>query len=302
MSDQRLAQTITEDRIDILIDLAGHTGGRMPLFARKPAPVQAAWLGYPASTGLSAMDYRITDGNADPAGYDELNSERLVRLPGSYFCYRPPNESPQPAPPPALERACITFGSFNNISKLSPSTIRLWSRVLREVPGSRLLLKAEALAEHSARRRILERFGDAGIDAARLDMRSWESNTAGHLAAYAGVDIALDTGPYNGATTTCEALWMGVPVVTLAGDRSESRMGASILSAAGCRDWIADGADEYVAIAGRLAAAPDALHALRAGMRERLRASPLLDGEGFTRGLETAYRRMWQEWCRTSPV
>lgn len=298
MSDEDLARMIANDRIDILIDLAGHTGGRMLTFARKPAPVQATWLGYPASTGLSAMGYRITDANADPPGHDALQSEQLVRLPASYFCYRPADESPLVAPPPVLKRGCTTFGSFNHIAKATGSTIALWAQVLNKVPGSRLLLKAAALADQSVRQRIRDCFSAAGIDAARIDMRGWEQATTAHLTAYGEIDIALDTWPYNGATTTCEALWMGVPVVTLTGERPESRMGASILAAAGCKNWVAADRDQYVAIAARLAAEPGALQALRAAMRETLRGSALLDARGFTRSLETEYRRMWETWCK----
>lgn len=297
MSDAELARTIAGAGIDVLVDLAGHTGGRMQTFARKPAPVQATWLGYPASTGLSAIDYRITDARADPPGHEARHSEKLARLPCSYFCYRPADESPEPGAPPSLERGFITFGSFNNIAKATPASIGLWARVLLAVPGARLLIKDNGLGGRSLRERIVAQFGALGIDAGRLELRTWEQSTAAHLSVYAEVDIALDTWPYNGATTTCEALWMGVPVVTLAGDRSESRMGASILTAAGCEDWVAESADEYVAIAARLAAVPTTLRLARAEMREKLRNSALLDAKRFTRDLEAAYRWMWQEWC-----
>jgi predicted O-linked N-acetylglucosamine transferase (SPINDLY family) len=297
MSDEELARKIAADRIDVLVDLAGHTGGRMLAFARKPAPVQATWLGYPTGTGLSAMDYRITDGKADPDGYEAMSAERLVRLPDSYFCYRPQDASPEAVSTTPPRAGRVVFGSFNHIAKITTATLELWARVLRAVPESKLLLKAQGFSSESARQRVRGCFAGLGIDAARIDLRGWEEATAAHLAIYRQVDIGLDTTPYNGATTTCEALWMGVPVISLAGRRPESRMGLSILSAAGFQEWGAHSEDEFVSIATRLAGDAQLRQRLRDDMRDTLHASPLLDGLRFTRHLEAAYRRMWATWC-----
>lgn len=288
-NDDELAARIASDGLDVLIDLAGHTGLRLRLLARRLAPVQATWLGYPATTGLSAVDFRLTDALADPPTYEALSSERLVRFPHSYFCYRPREDASLPASPPALARGGeVTFGSFNIVAKISAVTLDLWAGVLRAVPRSRLLLKATALAYAAVRDRLRAELGARGIDADRIEFRAWV--TQGHLAAYNDVDIALDTSPFNGATTTCEALWMGVPVVTLAGDRSQGRMGVSILTAAGCADWIALDAAGFVATAQRLAGDLAALQTLRGGLRARLSESPLMDGEGFARAFEQILR------------
>ena len=289
LNDDELVARIAGDGLDVLIDLAGHTGLRLRLLARRLAPVQATWLGYPATTGLSAIDYRLTDARADPPAHEALNSERLVRLPHSYFCYRPRDVAPLPGPLPALARdGEVTFGSFNIVAKISATTLELWASVLRAVPRSRLLLKATALAYTSVRDRLRAELGARGIDAERIEFREWV--TQGHLEAYNEVDIALDTAPFNGATTTCEALWMGVPVVTVAGDRSQGRMGVSILTAAGCADWIATDGAGFVAIAQRLAGDLGALQTIRGGLRAKLSASPLMDGKAFARDFEQVLR------------
>jgi len=289
LNDDELVARIAGDELDVLIDLAGHTGLRLRLLARRLAPVQATWLGYPATTGLSAIDYRVTDARADPPGYEALNSERLARLPHSYFCYRPREVTLPPGPLPALARSGeVTFGSFNIVAKISARTLEVWASVLRAVPRSRLLLKATAFAYSSVRERLRAELGALGIDAERIEFRGWM--TVGHLEAYNEVDIALDTAPFNGATTTCEALWMGVPVVTLAGDRSPGRMGVSILTAAGCADWIATDGAGFVAIAERLAGDLGALQTIRGSLRAKLNASPLMDGKAFARDFEQVLR------------
>jgi predicted O-linked N-acetylglucosamine transferase (SPINDLY family) len=289
LSDDELVARIAGDELDVLIDLAGHTGLRLRLLARRLAPVQATWLGYPATTGLSAIDYRVTDARADPPGHEALNSERLARLPHSYFCYRPRDITPLSAPLPALARSGeVTFGSFNIVPKISATTLELWAKVLRAVPRSRLFLKATGFAYTSVRDRLRAELGARGIDAGRIEFRGWV--TAGHLEAYNEVDIALDTSPFNGATTTCEALWMGVPVVTVAGDRSPGRMGVSILTAAGCPDWIAADGDGFVAIAQRLAGDLGTLQTIRGSLRAKLSKSPLMDGKAFARDFEQVLR------------
>ena len=271
----------------------------MMLFARKPAPIEVTWLGYPNTTGLPAIDYRLTDVRADPPGdADRLHTERLVRIEPSFLCYRAPEQAGEVAPLPARSAGHVTFGSFNNFAKLSPGTIALWSRVLTGVPGSRLVLKATQFKDPEARTRAAELFAAAGVGIERLDLVPPLAAAADHLAHYAHVDIALDPTPYNGTATTCEALWMGVPVVTLRGDRHAARVGASILTVAGLERLIAETPDEYVAIAVDLARDLDALAALRAALRQRLRASPLCDGGAFARAIETAYRGMWRAWCK----
>jgi predicted O-linked N-acetylglucosamine transferase (SPINDLY family) len=298
LSDQGLAERVRADAIDILVDLAGHTaGGRLLAFARRPAPVQASWLGYPTGTGLSAIGYRISDWEVDPAGYEAYAAERPVRLPASYFCYRPLASAPEVGPLPSGEVGAITFGSFNNFAKVSPSVLGMWARVLEAVPGSRLMIKAKSLADESVRGRLLERLAALGVGEARLILRGWQEEVGGQLALYNEVDIGLDTYPYNGATTTCEALWMGVPVVSLSGATHASRMGRSILKAAGLGEWVAETAQGYVAHAVRLAGERTQLAELRSTLRGRLRASALMDERGFTRNLEHAYRQMWRQWC-----
>jgi len=299
LSDEHAAARIREDAIDILVDLSGHTShNRMTLFARKPAPLAVTWLGYPNTTGLPAIDYRFTDSIADPPGEaDRLNTERLVRLAPAFLCYRAPAEAGPVAPLPANAAGHVTFGSFNNAAKLSPATIALWARLLREVPDARLLLKASQFRDRATRERIAAAFADAGIDRERVSVLAPQRTTADHLAIYGQIDVALDPLPYNGTATTCEALWMGVPVVTLAGDRHAARVGASILTTIGLDHLIAPTADAYVAVAAQLARDRAALAVLRAGLRERVRASPLCDGAGFARAVEEAYRTVWRDWC-----
>ena len=277
LTDEALARRIAADGIDVLVDLAGHTGGnRLAAFAARAAPVQVTYLGYPTTTGLAAIDYRVTDRFVDPEDGVERNSERLLRLPASYFCFRP-DEAPPVATAPVTARAHVTFGSFNVMAKISDATVRLWARVLAAVPGSRLVLKAQGLQVSQAQRRLVERFATEGIAAERLEFAGWQAKLRDHLSFYDGIDIALDTYPYNGATTTCEALWMGVPVVSLAGATHASRMGLSILSAAGAPEWATGNSEQFVATAASLAGEARTLATIRAGLRDRLRASALMD-------------------------
>lgn len=302
ISDDEAAKQIREDRIDILVDLAGHTaGGRLQTFARKPAPVQVTWLGYPCTTGLSAMDYRISDAYADPIGMNErYYSETVHRLPDTFDCYGPPHDAPRVGAVPALAQGGITFGSFNNLAKLSRAVRKLWAQVLLAVPGSRLFLKTAALTDAATRQRLIDDFAAHGIGEKRLIFASRDTTHSGHLNRYNQIDIGLDPFPYNGVTTSFEALWMGVPVVTLAGDSFYSRMGVSILTNLGMTDLIAGTPQDYVAIAARLAGDLGRLKALRAGLRERLATSLLTDAQRFTRSLEKAYREMWANWCGRS--
>jgi protein O-GlcNAc transferase len=284
LDDVALDARIRAERIDVLLELNGHTGdNRLPALARKPAPLIATAIGYPDTTGVPTVDIRLVDSITDPAGSEDLCTERLVRLDPCFLCYTPPVEAPEPAMPP--EGAPITFGSFNNIAKAVPSTARLWSRVLHAVPQSRLLLKSIGLSDPTIRALTLERFAHAGIDPSRIDLRDASMDRGSHLALYGEVHVALDCTPYNGTTTTCEALWMGVPVVTLRGGRHASRVSASLLSACGFADWIAADEASFVAIATRLAHDRASLSALRGSMRDTLRASPLTDGAAYARRL-----------------
>jgi predicted O-linked N-acetylglucosamine transferase (SPINDLY family) len=300
LSDEALAERIRQDQIDILVDLAGHTGNnRLLVFARQPAPVQVTYLGYSNTTGLSTIDYRLTDSYTDPEGVaDKFSSEQLVRLPGSYFCYQPPEVS-SPLPNqrlPVIQNGYLTFGAFNNYAKLSPSIIAIWAQLLRAVPDSKLLVKARSLNNTATQRACQERFAKLGIPADRLILTGYAPAMTEHLSLYNQVDIALDSFPYNGATTTCETLWMGVPVVTLVGETHVARMGLSILSAVGLTELIAYTEAEYLTICLKLVNNIDDLQNLRASLRERMKASPLMDAPTFTRHLEEAYRQLWERW------
>ncbi|OGA55760.1 MAG: hypothetical protein A3G81_19560 [Betaproteobacteria bacterium RIFCSPLOWO2_12_FULL_65_14] len=296
LSDAEMADRIRADRIDILVDLAGHTGDhRLLVFASKPAPLQATYLGYPNTTGLDAIDYRISDARADPPGEaDRLSVEQLLRPWSTYFCYRPPPDCPDAGALPASKAGHITFGCFNNLPKVSGAFLDAAARVLAAVPASRFRLKSKTLDVPHVAERMRERLVRNGIDPARLDLRGWETTTKGHLASYDAIDIALDSFPYNGATTTCEALWMGVPVVTVAGDRHAGRMGSSLLHAVGLGDLVAHDVDEYVDKCVALAADLPRLAELRSGLRERMRRSPAMDEKGFTRALERSYTEAWE--------
>ncbi len=288
VADRETARMIFDDGIDILIDLGGHTGNnRLPVFAYKPAPVQAAWIGYPNTTGLSAIDYRFTDAWCDPEGQTEqLHSEKLIRLPMGFNCY----QAPHGAPAVATRTGAVTFGSFNALVKLSPQLISLWSQVLLAVPGSRLCLKSKPLVEQSVRYRILDQFAQCGVEPNRVDLHPTIPSREGHLGAYGLVDIALDTYPYNGTTTTCEALWMGVPVLTLTGRTHVSRVGTSLLSRCGMEAWIARDEHHFVQLAIEKAAAIDKLRAGRAAVREAARA--LTDASRFTQQLEQTLKEI----------
>jgi predicted O-linked N-acetylglucosamine transferase (SPINDLY family) len=294
LDDDAVAARIRADRIDILIDLAGNTDGNFaPVLIAKPAPVQITYLGYPTSLGIASVDYRLTDWQVDPEGYEAYSSERLLRMPSSYFCFHA-REAPPLLPPPKARSGHIAFGSFNSLNKLSAATVQLWAAVLGAVPDATLFLKARALGDDATAQAVRQRFANAGVDPGRLRLAGWAADDT-HLGLYADVDIALDTWPYNGATTTCQALWMGVPVVSLTGPTHAARMGLSILNAVGLSELVTANQDEYVKRCVELASAPARLQALRAGLRERMAASPLMDGVAFTVGLERLYRRAWAE-------
>lgn len=301
LGDDEVADLVLSDGVDILVDLSGHTkNNRLLVFARKPAPVQITWLGYPNTTGLASLDYRISDAIADPPGAESLASETLLHLPCGFLCYQPPSEAPAVEASPASTAGYVTFGSFNSLAKVNAEVIGLWQRILAAVPRSRLLVKAQSIVDPYSRVACVERLVAQGIPPDSLDCALGTGTLAEHLAAYHKVDIALDPFPYNGTTTTCEALWMGVPVVTLAGNHHAGRVGASLLTRVGMEDMIARTPDDYLDTAIALARDPARLSALRAGMRDRLAASPLMDAFKFTRSLEHAYRSVWRHWCENS--
>ena len=300
MSDEQVAEQVIRDGIDILVDLAGHTANnRLLVFARKPAPVQVSYIGYPNTTGLEAINYRLSDALADPDGADAFYTEELVRLPRCFLCYAPPAEAPPVEPPPAGEAGCTTFGSFNNIAKVTPEVVALWSKILKAVPGARLVLKSRSLHDAATRKRYSLSFEKNGIAPERIDLVGRNPSKTDHMALYGTVDIGLDSFPYNGVTTTCEALWMGVPVITLAGRAHAGRVGVSLLTAVGLEDLIAETPDEYAAIARRLADDLDRLSALRSDLRSRMTASPLCDQAGLAKTVKNAYRTMWRRWCES---
>jgi protein O-GlcNAc transferase len=295
VDDDAAARLIRSDQIDILIDLAGHTGGnRLGIFTRKPAPVQATYLGYPNTTGLSRIDYRITDSMSDPAGQDRFYSEKLCRIEGCFLCYQPPAISVPQRPPMRDMPRPIVFGSFNNSAKISDSTVALWSGILKQVKDAVLVLKSQFLDNQEVAVRIRQRFEGHGIDSKRLVVMGRTASLTEHLARYTTIDICLDTAPYNGTTTTCEALWMGVPVIALSGDRHSARVGVSLLHAVGVPELVAALPEEYVAVAAQLARDPGRRATYHSFLRERMVASPLCDRMRFVRKIEAALAEMWR--------
>jgi predicted O-linked N-acetylglucosamine transferase (SPINDLY family) len=300
MSDAELARLIRADSIDILVDLDGHTAhNRLKAFTYRPAPIQATYLGFFASTGLAAMDYWITDAVLHPQDTAELASEKILRLPRCWVCYRPHELAPDVAPCPHADER-VTLGSFSNVSKLTPEVIETWSRILRELPESRLLLMDRAMKDPMVRTRLLDRFAACGVTQERLWLRDGAPR-AQYFATYAEVDIVLDAFPRTGGTTTAEALWMGVPVVTLAGQRYVERISASKLMALGLDELIARDREEYVAIALSLARDPARRAALRASLRDTMARSALCDGAGLARAMEAAYLSMVERHLAGSP-
>jgi predicted O-linked N-acetylglucosamine transferase (SPINDLY family) len=298
-SDEEVFDLIRSDRIDILIDLAGHSGGnRLPLFALRPAPLQVNWLGYADTTGIGAMDYRVTDAKADPPGLTEqYHTEELLRLPDTFLCYRPGEDFPPEGPAPFLRTGHVTFGCFSNFAKVNGELLELWAAVLAAVPGSRLLIKSSGLSDVTVQERVIPPFRARGVAAERVEIIGRAKSVVSHLEDYHRVDIALDTFPYAGTTTICEALWMGVPVVTLGGRTHVTRVGVSLLSAVGVPELAAENAEEFVAAAAALAGDRRRLLELRKGLRGMMRNSPLTDNVRFTQNLELAYRNIWSRWC-----
>lgn len=305
LSANEFAELIRNDGVDILVDVAGHTSGnRLDVFAQRAAPVQVTYLGYPNGTGLRTMDYRITDSISDPPqSADMLYREQLLRIDPVFLTFEPPNGSGEVAGAPCEKNGYVTFGSFNKFSKLSNRTISAWVQILEQVPTARLVLKAGGLEDPEEKSIAIDRFVAAGLrDRSRIQVMDLLPSRTEHLLTYGRIDMALDPFPYNGTTTTCQALWMGVPVLTLKGDNHVSRVGASILSQMGLTDLVGKTVDEYVQIAVDWANRPDDLAALRRRVRPQLLASALLDHKGFVCRLESTYRAIWRVRCGvTSP-
>ncbi len=298
LNDKALANLIRSDGIDILVDLAGHTGkNRLPVFAWRPAPVQVSWLGYLGSTGLDAMDYVLVDAWALQEREEEQFTETPWRLPETYICFSPPDLPVEVGPLPALEKGYITFGCFNNLNKLNDQVMACWARLLKSVSGTRLYLKTKRLDGAEVREKLVASFASFGIEPDRLILNGQFASHEAHFKAYHHVDIALDPFPYPGITTTVEALWMGVPVLSMRGQRFISHQGETILHNVGLSEWIALDEEDYVAKATAFAGDTQALAKLRSGLRDQLLASPLCDDARFARSFEDAMRGMWRKWC-----
>jgi predicted O-linked N-acetylglucosamine transferase (SPINDLY family) len=292
-SDLQLARRIEADQIDILLDLAGHTSmQRMSLFGQRAAPVQASFLGYPSSTGVPNIDWLIADSVVAPTEHESLYSEKVMRLPNTVFCFAPETQYPFPDYNQSHAERPLTFGSFNNVPKLTPHTLKLWASILEQVPGSKLLLKAPSFKDESAIKIFTQRLLAEGVDPSRLEFRGPVGLTD-MMAEYADVDIALDPVPYNGGTTTLQAMWMGVPVVVKAGNNFVSRMGASFMSAADLGDWVAETDADYVQIAKQMAADRQALLNLKKGLRQRLLNSPAWDVDQYAKDFGDCLHKMW---------
>ena len=298
LDDLSLASQIRRDRIDILIDISGHTAlNRLPCFALKPAPVQATWLGYPFTTGLDAIDYAIMDDIAVRPGEEHRFFEQVIRLTPSRFPYEPPPALPDVTEPPALRQGWVTFGSFNNIAKLSATVLALWCRILLETPSARLILKSPALSNPAVATRIRTAICGTGISDGRLELRG-ASDNLGVLHEYGDIDIALDPFPFGGGATSCEALVMGLPIVTLPSWQPVSRQTETCLAAIGRREWVAADADGYAAIAARLARNPQTLERARQTQRQAFLQSAICDKRTFGAELDKQMRRMWKHYCR----
>ncbi len=299
LNDDALADLIRSRRIDVLVDLAGHTNGsRLLAFARRPAPVQVTFIGYPDTLGMKAIDLRITDSLADPSPEsDGRHLELLARVDGCFLCYPLASDLPLVQSSQAVEAGFVTFGSFNNLAKISPATVKLWSDVLAAVPMSKMVIKATRLGDERTCARAAERFTGLGLPMNRVELIGPGRTQGEHLQQYRRIDIGLDTFPYNGTTTTCEALAMGVPVVSLVGDHHASRVGLSLLTAAGHGDWATDDPQRFVEIAAKLASDIPRLAALRGGIREELSRSTLCDGRSYAAKIERIYREAWIRWC-----
>lgn len=295
LTDLEVARMVREDEIDVLVDLAGHTADhRLRAFAYRPAPVQVSYMGYLNTTGLTAIDYYLTDAVLDPPGEPHRYTEELVRLPHGVCCFAPPEEAPEVNPLPARRNGRVTFGSLHRLHKVTPATVAVWSRALRAVPDAELLVFWPAMSDY-VKQNLLKEFASHGIGKERVRLCS-QTPVGGYFGVYREIDIGLDVFPWTGYTTTCETLWMGVPVIGLYGARHSARSTASLLTQVGLTDWIARTPDEYAALAAKFAGDLDALEALRRRLRP-LTAETLCNGKRFTRALEDVYQEMWKKWC-----
>jgi predicted O-linked N-acetylglucosamine transferase (SPINDLY family) len=292
---EKVVKQIMNDEIDMLVDLSGHSGNNcLKVFMKKPAPVQISYLGYPFSTGLTTMDFKLVDEITDLPGQERYYSEELYRLEGCFLAYYPPKGTPEPSPPPCLQNGFVTYGSFNSYSKLNDHVINLWAELLVSVPNSRIVIKAKPVKDENVKKRLLEKFNAQGVDSDRVELLYHSASTKEHLECYREIDIALDPFPYNGTTTICEALWMGVPVVALIGQHHISRVTYSILKNAGLEILAASDQDKYLELAGFLASDTDQLESLRAKLRMALVNSPICKYDDFVRKIESAYLFMWR--------
>ncbi|GMJ13925.1 SPINDLY [Hibiscus trionum] len=299
IDEKKVASMVRDDRIDILVELTGHTANnKLGTMACRPAPVQVTWIGYPNTTGLPTIDYRITDSLADPPGTKQKHVEELVRLPECFLCYTPSPEAGPISPTPALSNGFITFGSFNNLAKITPKVLQVWAKILCAVPNSRLVVKCKPFCCDSVRQKFLSALEQLGLESLRVDLLPLILLNHDHMQAYSLMDISLDTFPYAGTTTTCESLYMGVPCVTMAGSVHAHNVGVSLLSKVGLGHLIAKNEDEYVKSALQLASDITALQNFRLSLRDLMSKSPVCDGQNFISGLEAAYRSMWHRYCK----
>ncbi|KAK8633119.1 hypothetical protein V6N13_013973 [Hibiscus sabdariffa] len=299
IDEKKVASMVRDDKIDILVELTGHTANnKLGTMACRPAPVQVTWIGYPNTTGLPTIDYRITDSFADPPDTKQKHVEELIRLPECFLCYTPSLEAGPVSPTPALANGFITFGSFNNLAKITPKVLQVWARILCAVPNSRLVVKCKPFCCDSVRQKFLTTLEQLGLESVRVDLLPLILFNHDHMQAYSLMDISLDTFPYAGTTTTCESLYMGVPCVTMAGSVHAHNVGVSLLSKVGLQHLIARNEDEYVPLALQLASNVTALQNLRMSLRDLMSKSPVCDGQNFISGLEAAYRNMWRRYCK----
>jgi len=300
MTDLEAAEKIRSDKIDILVDLSGHSAdNRLGVFYYRPSPIQVTYLGYPNSTGMDSMGYRLTDSICDPTDGEAYYSETLHRLPGGFCCFGPPENAPAVAAAPVTTNNCITFGSTHLLARLNNQVLDLWAILLKRIPSSRLRIVRNTLKGNAATR-ILDRLTSHGIEASRISLIN-NVPAHGHLEIYKEIDVLLDTFPWSGHTSACEALFMGVPVISLRGDRFAGRMVSSILSSLCMTDFIAESKEDYVVKSEQIASDIPGLCSLRATLRERMLNSPLCDGKNFTKNIEAAYRRLWDRYCGGAP-
>ena len=300
LNHAQLAELVRKDAIDILVDLTGHTANsRVLAFTAKPAPIQVSYLGYPNTTGIATMDYRLTDAWADPPGMtDDYYTETLLRVPGGFLCYQPADYAPPVSALPATRKGYITFGSFNNLAKITPGVVAVWAAVLEATPGSHLVVKNLSFSDAATREHYKQLFASHGIDHDRLEFLPPIYANQEHLNLYSEIDIGLDTFPYNGTTTNCEAFWMGVPVITLAGKMHVARVGVSLLSQIGLTEFIAESTQDYVRIATEIAHDLPLLVGIRNTIRERMANSALCNARQFSNNIEDIYREIWSDWCK----